>query len=60
MFMFIPGNLLDLHNDSPFLPARMKSKIIENKLLSGFLNIRKLLADFRNKNEHVIKRYQKI
>lgn len=58
--MFIPENLLDLHNDSPFSPARMKIKIIENKLLSGFLNIRKLLADFCNKNEHVIKIYQKV
>ena len=58
--MFIPENLLDLHNDSPFSPARMKIKTIENKLLSGFLNIRKLLADFRNKNKHVIKIYQKV
>ena len=58
--MFIPENLLDLHNDSRFSPARMKIKIIENKLLSGFLNIRKLLADFRSKNEHVIKIYQKV
>lgn len=58
--MFIPENLLDLHNDSRFSPARMKIKIIENKLLSGFLNIRKLLADFRNKNKHVIKIYQKV
>ena len=55
-----PENLLDLQNDLPFLLARMKIKNVENKLLSSFLNIRKLLANFHNKNEHVIKRCQKV